>query len=121
MKFTFDNERPIYIQLVEQLQIQIISGKLALGEKLLSVRELASQLQINPNTVQRALSELEDQKLINTQRTNGKFVTTDKKLVANILEKYAKEKAEIFFKNMDELGFSKKEAINYLVKIGGIK
>lgn len=121
MKFIFDNDRPIYIQLVEQLQLQIISGNIPLGEKLLSVRELAGKLQVNPNTVQRALSELEDQKLIYTQRTNGKFVTTDKKLIDRYKEKYAQEKANSFFENMEELGFSKKEAISYLEKIGGIK
>lgn len=81
MNFIFDNDRPIYIQLVEQIKIYIISGKIELGSRLLSVRDLALQLQVNPNTVQKALTELEESKLIYTERTNGKFVTNDKKLV----------------------------------------
>ena len=81
MKFVFDNDRPIYIQLVEQLRLFILSGKLSEGERLPSVRELAVIAKVNPNTMQKALVELEDDKLIYTERTNGKFVTDDKKLL----------------------------------------
>ena len=77
----FDNNIPIYIQIVEKLKIQIISGEYAPGERLLSVRDLATSLKVNPNTLQRALQELEDAGLIFTERTNGKFVTSDKALI----------------------------------------
>ena len=77
MVFEFNNEQPIYIQLVEQLKIKIISGKLPSGERLPSVRELALMTKVNPNTMQKALAELEETGLIYTERTNGKFVTTD--------------------------------------------
>ena len=119
MDFVFDNERPIYIQLVEQLQIYIVSGKISPGERLPSVREFALKTKVNPNTMQRALSELEDLKLIYTERTNGKFVTCDEKLINKYKEKYAKEKALNYFNNMHELGFSKKQAILYLKELGG--
>ena len=81
MRFDFDNNVPIYIQLVEQLKIYIISGKLNPGDRLPSVRDLALQTKVNPNTMQKALGELEDLKLIYTERTNGKFVTNDQKLI----------------------------------------
>ena len=111
---SFNNDRPIYIQLLEQLQVLIISGNINIGDKLPSVRELAIEFKINPNTVQKALQELENLGLIYTERTNGKFVTNDKKLIEKYKEKFAKEKVNNYFKSMNELGFSKEEAINYL-------
>ena len=75
----FDNSIPIYIQIVEKLKIYIISGKLSLGERLSSVRDLALLYKVNPNTIQKALSELEDLKLIYTERTlvylSGSLIT----------------------------------------------
>ena len=111
---SFNNDRPIYIQLLEQLQVLIISGNINIGDKLPSVRDLAIEFKINPNTVQKALQELENLGLIYTERTNGKFVTNDKKLIEKYKEKFAKEKVNNYFKSMNELGFSKEEAINYL-------
>ena len=81
MNYTFDNERPIYIQLVEKLRIEIVSGKLKPGERIASVRELAFTTKVNPNTMQKALVELEGEGLIYTERTNGKFITTDQNLI----------------------------------------
>ena len=109
-----DNNLPIYIQLVEQLKIQIISGKLKSGERILSVRELASLFKVNPNTVQKAMQELEELGLIYTERTNGKFVTTNEKLINRYKNSYAKELSDKYFMNMERIGFNKKEAINYL-------
>ena len=73
MKLEFENNIPIYIQLVEQLKIDIISGKLKPGDRLPSVREFALNLKVNPNTMQKALAELEEEKLIYTERTNKFF------------------------------------------------
>ena len=114
MKFVFDNDRPIYIQLVEQLQIYIISGMILPGDRLPSVRELALTLKVNPNTMQKALSELEDLGLIYTERTNGKFVTTDKIRIEKIRDKYAKEKTIKYINDIKELGLSKKDIINLI-------
>lgn len=118
MKFVFDNDRPIYIQLVEQLRLFILSGKLSEGERLPSVRELAMIAKVNPNTMQKALVELEDDKLIYTERTNGKFVTDDKKLLKKFREELAKEKVITFVDDMKFIGFSKEEIIEYLRKVG---
>ena len=110
----FNNDRPIYLQLLEQLQVFIVSGNINTGEKLSSVRDLALIYKVNPNTVQKALQELENTGLIYTERTNGKFVTKDRKLIEKYKQKLAKEKVDNYFKSMNELGFSTLEAINYL-------
>ena len=121
MEFNFNNNIPIYIQLVEQLKIYIISGKIKTGERLLSVRELALQTMVNPNTMQKALSELEDLGLIYTERTNGKFVTSDQKLIDRYKKEYALELSHKYFSSMEDIGFSKLEAIDYLKELGGDK
>ncbi|MBE6903163.1 MAG: GntR family transcriptional regulator [Ruminococcaceae bacterium] len=117
----FDNNIPIYIQLVQQLKIDIISGKIKSGERLPSVRDLALQTKVNPNTMQKALTELEDLKLIYTERTNGKFVTEDKALILKYKEEYADELSKKYFANMQNIGFDKEEAIKYLSQSGGKK
>ena len=114
MNFLFDNNIPIYIQLVDGLKISIISGKIKSGERLPSVRDLALQIKVNPNTVQKALAELESQGLIYTERTNGKFVTEDKKLINNLRSEYANDLVNNFITNMKELGIEEKELVNYL-------
>lgn len=114
MEFNFDNNRPIYIQLVEQLELYIISGRIPPGERLPSVRDLALLARVNPNTMQRALAELEDLKLITTERTNGKFVTENSKLITKRRDKYAKLTVKNFFKSMQDLGFNRETTINYI-------
>ncbi len=114
MNFVFDNNAPIYIQLVEQLRIHIISGRLSAGERLPSVRDLALQIKVNPNTLQKALSELEESGLIFTERTNGKFVTEDLSLIEKERLEYANELSQKFLLNMENIGLSKQEAIKYL-------
>ena len=121
MKFEFDNNIPIYIQLVEQLKIYIISGSILPGERIPSVRDLALQTKVNPNTMQKALSELEGLKLIYTERTNGKFVTTDKGLIDKYKKAYAKELSNKYFASMESIGFNKEEVMEYLTKIEGDK
>lgn len=114
MNFNFDNNIPIYIQLVEQLKIEIISGKLKPASRLPSVRDLALQNKVNPNTMQKALAELEELKLIYTERTNGKFVTSDEKLINKYKEEYATSITNKYFSSMESIGFNKNEVINYL-------
>lgn len=114
MKFTFDNNLPIYLQLVEQLKKQIIAGIIPPGSRLPSVRDLATTTKVNPNTMQKALTYLEELKLIYTERTNGKFVTNDKKLLDKYKEKYASELSQTYFTNMQSIGFSKLETIKYI-------
>lgn len=114
MQFIFDNNRPIYIQLVEQLELYIISGKIPPSERLPSVRDLAAIAKVNPNTMQRALAELEKMKLITTERTNGKFVTENSKLITKRREKYANLTIKKFFQNMHNLGYDHQNTINYI-------
>ena len=116
MTLKFNNNIPIYIQLVEQLKIYIISGKIKPGEKLPSVRELALQTKVNPNTMQKALIELEELDLIHTERTNGKYITQNKKLIDKYKKEYANELSKQYFLNMESFGFNKEEAIEYLKK-----
>lgn len=119
MNFTFDNNTPIYIQLVEQLKINIISGKIDAGERLPSVRDLALQLKVNPNTVQKALAELEEAELIFTERTNGKFVTNDNALIEKYKIEYANKVTEKYLKTMKDIGFTESETVLFIKKLGG--
>ena len=114
MKFNFDNNIPIYIQLVEQLKIYIISGNIKPGDRLPSVRDLALDSKVNPNTMQKALTELEEQKLIYTERTNGKYITNDKELIEKIRKDYADELTKKYLSNMLDIGINKLETTKYL-------
>ena len=114
MDYIFDNERPIFVQLVEKLRIEIVSGKLRPGERIPSVRELALTARVNPNTMQKALAELEKEGLIYTERTNGKFVTDNKELIKKIKRELAEEKVKKYIKDMSNIGITYEEAIQYL-------
>lgn len=116
MDWNFENDRPIYIQLIEKLKLAIVAGEYLAGERLPSVRDLAMEIKANPNTVQRALVDLEQTGLIYTQRTNGKFVTEDKELVQKIREELAKQAFNKFQENMKQLGFGEDEMKQYVMK-----
>ena len=118
MNYFFDNERPIYVQLVEKLRIEIVSGKLKSGERIPSVRELALIARVNPNTMQKALAELENEGLIYTERTNGKFVTDNNELIDKIKMELAEEKVNNYIKDMKNIGITYEEAIKYLQELG---
>ena len=117
----FDNNIPIYIQLVEELKKDIISGRILPGERLPSVREFAIEMKVNPNTMQKALQELESINLIYTERTNGKYVTTDKKLIDKYRKEFALNLSNKYFIDMESIGFTNEEIIEYLKIKGGIK
>ena len=116
--YIFDNERPIYVQLVEKLRIEIVSGKLKSGERIPSVRELALTARVNPNTMQKALAELENEGLLYTERTNGKFVTDNKELIEKIKRELAEEKINNYINDMKNIGIGYDEAVKYLQEIG---
>ena len=78
MRWEFSNDAPIYTQLIQQIKVGIVAGVFPPGERLPSVRELATEAGVNPNTMQRALAELERDGLVYSQRTAGRFVTEDK-------------------------------------------
>lgn len=110
----FNNESPIYLQLSHVLALDIVNGKYKIGDRLPSVRELSVIFKVNPNTVQKALGELENLNLIYTERTNGKFVTKDKKVIDDFLEGLAKEKTKLYVSGMKSLGFNKKEIVKMI-------
>lgn len=109
MAWELDNDRPIYAQLVDRIQMQIVSGYYQPGGKLPSVRELASVAAVNPNTMQKAFVELERSGLIITQRTNGRNVTEDTELIESIKQGMARGHMEFFFSKMKELGYTGEE------------
>ena len=117
MDFTFDNNIPIYIQLLDYLKIYLISGVFKSGEKLPSVREFATTFKVNPNTMQKALAELENMNLIYTERTNGKYVTQDKKLIEKLKDEYAMTLANSYFQGMKRIGLGKADSIKYIERI----
>ena len=119
MEYIFDNERPIYIQLVEMIRINIVSGKYQKGQKLPSVRELALMMKVNPNTMQKALVELGNEKLIYTERTNGKYVTEDEELIEKTKKELAQEKVNNYLRSMENIGINYELAVRYLQELGG--
>lgn len=110
----FSNERPIYLQILDLIKLDIISGKYHEGEKLPSVRELAASYRVNPNTMQRAFSELESAGLVFTERTNGRFVTEDKHVIAQLKRELAVEKVEEFLEAMKSLGYEDEELFTFI-------
>ena len=117
MEFTFDNNIPIYIQLLEYMKIYLISGVFKCGDKLPSIRDFATTFKVNPNTMQKALAELESLKLIYTERTNGKYVTKDKKVIEKLKDEYAMTLAKSYFQGMKRIGLGKADSIKYLERI----
>ncbi len=119
MAWNFSKEQSIYTQIVEHIKISIISGEYKLGEKIPSVRELAVTAAVNPNTMQKALQELEKMNLVFTQRTSGRFITEDKAMVDKLKEDFAKKQIIDFYKKMKSIGLTKNEIINFVEKTFG--
>ncbi len=117
MTWHFNDDRPIYIQLMEQIKLKIICNSYKPGEKLPSVRELAADASVNPNTMQKALSELERCNLVYSQRTSGRFITEDINMINSMKQSLAKEQIEKFLYNMQTIGFSKNDTIKILKDI----
>ena len=109
MPWNLDPQRPIYAQIIERVQLDIVTGHYAPGSRLPSVRELAAQAAVNPNTMQRALSELEGSGLIYAQRTSGRFVTEDTARIRHAKEKLAPMQVREFIRKMQELGMNREE------------
>lgn len=114
----FNNEYPIYLQIVTTIKNNIIAGSIKPGAKLLSVREYASLYKVNPNTMQKALQELEDNKIIYTERTNGKYVTKDTKLINDIKKQNIDSKINTFIQEMADMGLTNDEIIKYIKERG---
>lgn len=111
MPWDLKSDRPIYSQLIEAIELKICSGDYPLGSKLQSVRDLAQEAAVNPNTMQRALTKLEEDGLLNTHRTSGRFITEDANMVKQLRNKIAKEEINQLFEKMRILGFEKKDIL----------
>ena len=114
MPWSFDSSTPLYLQIMEQIKFMIAVGSYKAGDKLASVRELAAEAEVNPNTMQKALSELEREGLLFTQRTSGRFVTDNSKTIAELRRSLANEQLDVFLKKMYNLGYSAEEVMKLL-------
>lgn len=116
MQWSIDSERPVYIQLIEHIQANIISGNFKPGDKIPSVRDLAAEAGVNPNTMQRALAELERMGLIFTNRTSGRYITSDIGVIKKLKERSAMNIIEEFLDKMKKIGFNEDEILELLTK-----
>lgn len=116
MPWSFNSTTPIYVQIIEHIKLRIAVGEYKAGDKLLSVRELAAEAEVNPNTMQKALSELERDGLLYTQRTAGRFITENSETISHLREQLAGEQLDMFLKKMQQLGYTPKEAMELLGK-----
>ena len=114
MDYRFNDNIPIYIQLVEMIKTDIVSGKYQPGDKLPAVRDMAMELGVNPNTVQRAFSELEREDLVKSDRTNGRYVTEDKKKIKELLKVLSEKYIDELFEKLNSLGMSDGQIIKMI-------
>ena len=119
MAWNLNSDRPIYAQILERIQMQIVSGVYQPGTKIPSVRELAAEAGVNPNTMQKALAELERSGLVTTQRTSGRVVTEDLNMIKETRNQLAGEQVKDFVRRMRELGFDREDIIDLLRKETG--
>ena len=114
MQWNLTDNRPIYLQLIETVMQGIAAGEYPAGSRLPSVRELAAEAGVNPNTMQRALAELERQGLIYSQRTAGRFVTDNTEQILGKRKEIAMEQVELFLSKMKEMGYTAEEIITLI-------
>lgn len=114
MPWNLDNDRPIYLQLMERIQQDIIAGVYKPGDKIPSVRDLALDAAVNPNTMQKALAELERNGLVYSQRTSGRFITEDNEMIKKMKMQLAAEHIRQFFEKMHQLGFQDEETLEMI-------
>ncbi len=114
MPWNLDSDRPIFLQIVERIQMDIIAGRYAPGDKLPSVRDLAAEAAVNPNTMQKAFQELERTGLVHSQRTSGRFITEDTTMIENLKTSFANEKIHEFLTLMQQLGFENEQILDMI-------
>ncbi len=117
MTWNLDSSRPIYAQIAEQVRLDIISGLYQPGTKLPSVRELAAQAKVNPNTMQKALTELERSGLVHSIRTSGRFITEDTDMIKRMKEDLAADQIKEFLEKMSSMGFQPQDTLQLIEKI----
>ena len=113
----FNSDKPVYLQIVDEIKARIISGEYKAGERIPSVRELAEEAKVNPNTMQKALSETERQGLVFSMRTSGKYITNDEQKIASLKYNPVRKECEIFINKINKLGFSPDEIFEIIQDI----
>ena len=116
MKFQFDTNSPIYLQIVESFKSSILSGELAPNSKVLPVRDLALEAGVNPNTMQKALAELERLELVRTERTSGRFITDNNEQIEKMRKDVADAEIRSFIQRMEKLGYDKNSLLSIIEK-----
>ncbi len=114
MPWNLDSDRPIFLQIVERIQMDIIAGRYAPCDKLPSVRDLAAEAAVNPNTMQKAFQELERTGLVHSQRTSGRFITEDTTMIEDLKTSFANEKIHEFLTLMRQLGFENEQILDMI-------
>ena len=114
MNWNITAGRPVYVQLLEQLELALVAGEFPPGSRIPPVRELAADAGVNPNTMQRALTELERDGLVYSQRTSGRYVTEDRAAIAEARHGLAADRVRSFLTDMGRLGFEKEELLSLL-------
>ena len=109
MAWNLDTDRPIYTQIIEIIQQRIISGYYPAGHRLPSVRDLAAEAGVNPNTMQRALSDLEQSGLLLTHRTSGRMITEDRALIHSLRHTIASKQIQSCIHMLEHLGYTGEE------------
>lgn len=117
MAWTLDSDRPIFLQIVERIQTDIVSGRYQPGDKLPSVRDLAAEASVNPNTMQKAFAELERTGLVYSRRTSGRFITEDLTMVEKTKQNLASMQIREFLEKMEHIGFTKEAIIQLIEQI----
>lgn len=112
--WNFDNDRPVYLQIIDEIELRIVSGQYKPGERIPSVRDLAEEARVNPNTMQKALAEIERDNFIISLRTSGKFVTDDEAQIEQLRKKRAGNVIKSFSAAMTKMGISMNDAIQML-------
>ena len=114
----FQNERPIYLQIVEQMEMEIMSGHYPKGSKLPTVRELAMQYKVNPNTMQKAFVELEQRGLVFAKRTSGRYVSENESVIENVKQQAAKAKTQEYIRYVRQLGLEEEDILRLFKEYG---
>lgn len=117
MSWDFQTDRPIYLQIMEHFEAGILSGEYPAGSRLKSVRDLAAEAAVNPNTMQKALAELERKGLVHSCRTSGRHITDDESVIQKLRTEQAGEKTRLFLKQMYQMGFQKEDLLHLIQEL----
>lgn len=111
IKMVFDNNKPIYLQILDQIKFELVSGNLKANQRLPSIRDMADEMEVTPNTIQRVYRELELEGIAFTERGNGSFITQDIEIIENLIQSMLHEEIDRFYMKMIQLGLTKERII----------